>query len=174
LPVFVITTASFCKNMIIILAFEKTAIFCIKWAKIAEICDHNIDPWSPCLSHFFLFLIKGLAQSQGSNCLLLLCMYVCTLMQWMITQIDGYSLSLTCPWLRSIRKKLRLFCITVPLVYCAVISYCRWRKRFDPTFPYQRHFQVNRCTGIVMVQNLQIESFGEIEWCSGAYHFLFF
>jgi hypothetical protein len=30
--------------MIITLVFEKTPIFCRKLAKIAENCDHNIDP----------------------------------------------------------------------------------------------------------------------------------
>jgi hypothetical protein len=37
-------TASFCKNWIITLLFEKNTIFRKKLAKIAEICDHNIDP----------------------------------------------------------------------------------------------------------------------------------
>jgi hypothetical protein len=27
------------------LVFEKNAIFCRKLSKIAENCDHNIDPW---------------------------------------------------------------------------------------------------------------------------------
>jgi hypothetical protein len=35
--------------MIITLDFEENAIFCRKLSKIAENCDHNIDPWSPCL-----------------------------------------------------------------------------------------------------------------------------
>jgi hypothetical protein len=34
---------------IITLVLEKNAIFCRKLAKIAENCDHNFDPWSPCL-----------------------------------------------------------------------------------------------------------------------------
>jgi hypothetical protein len=32
------------KFLIITLVFEKNAIFCRKLAKIAENCDHNIDP----------------------------------------------------------------------------------------------------------------------------------
>jgi hypothetical protein len=32
------------KNVIITLVFEKNANFCRKLAKIAENCDHNIDP----------------------------------------------------------------------------------------------------------------------------------
>jgi hypothetical protein len=43
------TTASFCKNMIITLVFEKNAnFFRRKLAKIAENCDHNIDPRWAC------------------------------------------------------------------------------------------------------------------------------
>jgi hypothetical protein len=39
--------ASFCKNLIITVAFEKNAIFCRrKLAKIEENADHNIDPCS--------------------------------------------------------------------------------------------------------------------------------
>jgi hypothetical protein len=38
------TTASFSKNLIIVLVFEKNANFCRKLSKIAENCDHNIDP----------------------------------------------------------------------------------------------------------------------------------
>jgi hypothetical protein len=37
--------AKLCKNLIITLISEKTPIFCRKLAKIAENCDHNIDPW---------------------------------------------------------------------------------------------------------------------------------
>jgi hypothetical protein len=37
---FVQHTANFCKNLIVTLVFEKNA----KLAKIAENCDHNIDP----------------------------------------------------------------------------------------------------------------------------------
>jgi hypothetical protein len=44
--VFTQTIASFCKILIITLVFEKNPIFCRKLAKIAEISDHNIDPWS--------------------------------------------------------------------------------------------------------------------------------
>jgi hypothetical protein len=33
-----------CKILIITLVFEKNAIFCRKFGKIAENCDHNIDP----------------------------------------------------------------------------------------------------------------------------------
>jgi hypothetical protein len=36
------TTASFCKNLIITLVFEKNGNF------FAENCDHNIDLWSAC------------------------------------------------------------------------------------------------------------------------------
>jgi hypothetical protein len=35
-----------CKILIITLVFDKNAIFCRKLSKIAENCDHNIDPWS--------------------------------------------------------------------------------------------------------------------------------
>jgi hypothetical protein len=39
------TTASFSKNVIITLVFEKNAIFFAEnWQKMAENCDHNIDP----------------------------------------------------------------------------------------------------------------------------------
>jgi hypothetical protein len=34
-----------CKNFIITLVFEKNDIFRQKLARIAENCDHNIDPW---------------------------------------------------------------------------------------------------------------------------------
>jgi hypothetical protein len=37
-----------CKSLIITLVFEKTPIFRQKLGKIAQNCDHNIDPWSPC------------------------------------------------------------------------------------------------------------------------------
>jgi hypothetical protein len=37
--------AILCKNLITTLVFEKNANFL---PKIAEICDHNIDPWPPC------------------------------------------------------------------------------------------------------------------------------
>jgi hypothetical protein len=41
------TTASFSKKIIITLVFEKNAnCFRRKFAKIAENCDHNIDPFS--------------------------------------------------------------------------------------------------------------------------------
>jgi hypothetical protein len=36
-----------CKILIITLVFEKNAIFLPKIGKIAENCDHNIDPRSP-------------------------------------------------------------------------------------------------------------------------------
>jgi hypothetical protein len=36
--------AKLCKNLIIILVLRKTPIFRRKLAKIAENCDHNIDP----------------------------------------------------------------------------------------------------------------------------------
>jgi hypothetical protein len=40
--------AKLCKNWIITLVFEKNAnFFRRKLAKIAENCDHNIDPWLP-------------------------------------------------------------------------------------------------------------------------------
>jgi hypothetical protein len=34
------------KILIKTLVFEKSAIFCRKWPKTAENCDHNIDPRS--------------------------------------------------------------------------------------------------------------------------------
>jgi hypothetical protein len=34
-----------CKILIITLFFEKNAILCRNLSKIAENCDHNIDPW---------------------------------------------------------------------------------------------------------------------------------
>jgi AAA+ superfamily predicted ATPase len=37
-------TASFCKNLIVPLDFEKNAIFAENLQKNAEISDHNIDP----------------------------------------------------------------------------------------------------------------------------------
>jgi hypothetical protein len=38
--------AKLCKIFIMTLVFEKNAnFFRRKWAKIAETCDHNIDPW---------------------------------------------------------------------------------------------------------------------------------
>jgi hypothetical protein len=41
------TTASFRKKMIITLVFEKNAnFFRQNFSKIAENCDHNIDPWN--------------------------------------------------------------------------------------------------------------------------------
>jgi hypothetical protein len=47
--------AKLCKILIITLLFEKNAIFCRKLAKIAENCDHNIDPRD--LLGFIYFLI---------------------------------------------------------------------------------------------------------------------
>jgi hypothetical protein len=38
------TAASFCKILTITLIFEKSQYFRLKLAKIAENCDHNIDP----------------------------------------------------------------------------------------------------------------------------------
>jgi hypothetical protein len=38
--------AKLCKILIITLVFEKNASFSPKLSKIAENCDHNIDPWS--------------------------------------------------------------------------------------------------------------------------------
>jgi hypothetical protein len=47
LALFAQTNASFCKNVSITLVFEKNANFVRrKLAKIADNCDHNIDPWS--------------------------------------------------------------------------------------------------------------------------------
>jgi hypothetical protein len=40
--------AELCKNLIMTLVFEKAPIFCQKLSQIAEKCDHNFDPWSPC------------------------------------------------------------------------------------------------------------------------------
>jgi hypothetical protein len=37
--------AKLCKILIITLVFEKNTNFCQKLSKIAENCDHNIDPW---------------------------------------------------------------------------------------------------------------------------------
>jgi hypothetical protein len=40
------TTASFCKDAIITMVFDKKTQFCLrKLAKIAENSDHKIDPW---------------------------------------------------------------------------------------------------------------------------------
>jgi hypothetical protein len=40
------------KKIIVTLVFEKNAnFFRQKLAKIAENCDHNIDPWSRCFYH---------------------------------------------------------------------------------------------------------------------------
>jgi hypothetical protein len=36
------------------LVFEKNANFLPKIGKIAENCDHNIDPWSPCMCANFV------------------------------------------------------------------------------------------------------------------------
>jgi hypothetical protein len=49
----------FCKKMVTTLVFDKAPLFSAeKLAKIAENCDHNIDPWSPCskssLESFFV------------------------------------------------------------------------------------------------------------------------
>jgi hypothetical protein len=47
--------AKLCKNRIITLVFEKNANFCRrKWAKIAENCDHNIDPLSLYNPQYFI------------------------------------------------------------------------------------------------------------------------
>jgi hypothetical protein len=47
LAFFAQTTASFCKNSIVTLVFEKNAnFFRQKLAKIAENCNNNIDPRS--------------------------------------------------------------------------------------------------------------------------------
>jgi hypothetical protein len=49
--------AKLCKILIKALVFEKNAIFFgRKLSKIAENCDHNIDPWSHCLQSAFLQL----------------------------------------------------------------------------------------------------------------------
>jgi hypothetical protein len=55
LAFFAQTTASFCKNVIITLVFEKTPFFRRKLAKIAENCDHSIDP-SASLHRLLAFL----------------------------------------------------------------------------------------------------------------------
>jgi hypothetical protein len=47
--------AKLCKNLIITLFWEKRQIFWRKLTKIAENCDHNIDP-SYEINFFFLFL----------------------------------------------------------------------------------------------------------------------
>jgi hypothetical protein len=47
MPSFSQTTANFCKNLITTLVLRKTPIFCRKLAKIAENCEHNIDPRTP-------------------------------------------------------------------------------------------------------------------------------
>jgi hypothetical protein len=38
------TTASFCKNLIKTLVFEKNANFCRKLSNLSENCNHNIGP----------------------------------------------------------------------------------------------------------------------------------
>jgi hypothetical protein len=47
------TKLNYAKKLIIILGFEKNTIFCRKLSKIAENCDHNIDPRSR-VARFFL------------------------------------------------------------------------------------------------------------------------
>jgi hypothetical protein len=42
----------FYKYLIITLVFEKSVIFCRKLAKIAENCDHSIDPSNLTLTYF--------------------------------------------------------------------------------------------------------------------------
>jgi hypothetical protein len=49
LAFFAQTTLIFCKNLIITLVFEQKRQFFRR--KIAENCDHNIDPWKT--GHFF-------------------------------------------------------------------------------------------------------------------------
>jgi hypothetical protein len=56
--------AKICKILIITLVFEKNAnFFRRKLAKIAENCDHNIDPWSPCRRGKLLTSIPRSAKS---------------------------------------------------------------------------------------------------------------
>jgi hypothetical protein len=43
----------FAKIVIITLVFEKNANFSPKLGKIAENCNHNIDPWSPLFGQAF-------------------------------------------------------------------------------------------------------------------------
>jgi hypothetical protein len=75
------------KKLIITLVFEKNAIFvCRKCAKIAEDCDHNIGPWSPCrrttfwLFHFLSFsrvLFFSRQQKQKQVLVITLLRYLC-------------------------------------------------------------------------------------------------
>jgi hypothetical protein len=44
LAFFAQATASFCKNLITTLVFEKNAIFSPKIGKYRKISDHNVDP----------------------------------------------------------------------------------------------------------------------------------
>jgi hypothetical protein len=46
------------QKIIITLVFEKNAIFRPKLAKIAENCDHNIDPWVVQLLEYLLTLVR--------------------------------------------------------------------------------------------------------------------
>jgi hypothetical protein len=52
------TTVSFCKNCDRNIGFrEKRQFFRQKLAKIAEICDHIIDPWSKRITYIGVLLI---------------------------------------------------------------------------------------------------------------------
>jgi hypothetical protein len=56
LAFFAQTTASFLDKMIVTLFFlEKTPFFRRKLAKLAENCDHNIDP---CVARWYIFIPK--------------------------------------------------------------------------------------------------------------------
>jgi hypothetical protein len=56
------TTARFCKNLIVTLVFEKKRqFFRRKFAKIAENCDYNIDPfWESAMKRFLSIIEKNL------------------------------------------------------------------------------------------------------------------
>jgi hypothetical protein len=61
LAFFALATASFCKNLIITLVFVKKSAnsFAEKLAKIAENCDHNIDPGPTCKNWLNIQLTKS-------------------------------------------------------------------------------------------------------------------
>jgi hypothetical protein len=77
LAFFAQTTASFCKNVIITLVFEKTPFFRRKLAKIAENCDHSIDP-SASLHRLLAFLSLIFLRGDSNPGLLLFITYYST------------------------------------------------------------------------------------------------
>jgi hypothetical protein len=67
------------KILIISLVYEKNAIFCRKLTKIAENCDHNIDPWSNWASKLIKFWtseFRAKKRSSKSRLALNSCKYV--------------------------------------------------------------------------------------------------